>query len=135
MRSLAAALLLGFVVLLGCDAASSNKLVGEWSSDDLLTLIFDDDGTGIWSFGAPSADNAYSFYYAYDENLGVDYLVLNNFDNDEMRAVALHGIVAFEGENQFKVDWEPNAVGSKRTVVPSEFDPEQTLVFTKKVEQ
>lgn len=135
MRTYCLLVLIGLAFLLGCDSTDSSAIVGQWKSDDLLTLTFEDDGTGLWNFGSPGETGAAKFTYELSDYKYVQHITLSNFNSEEMKDITLFGIAEFEGTTQFKVDWEPGAAGSSRNVRPTDFDPEQTLVFTRSTDE
>jgi hypothetical protein len=131
MRAASILSILGFVSLTSCDSAAPSAIVGLWKSNDLLTLTFEDDGTGLWNFGSPSETATAEFTYELSDYKYVQHITLSNFNSEEMQDITLFGIAEFDGTTQFKVDWEPGTAESARNIRPTDFDPEQTLVFTR----
>ena len=123
------------MLLGGCSEAAHPSLEGTWVGEDAegsrQVLIFRDDNTATWKIESAQFTGSFDIEYSFDASTTPYHLDLTGFGNGPLTGQTLYGIIAFDGDESFRLDVEPGAAdGDGEDVRPTTFS-EQTIVYTK----
>ena len=127
---------MGMVVMLAaCRGDAGVSLVGEWTGTDTdgqtMQFVFQADGTGKWVVDAPGLVDTVTLRYTLNRDTVPHHLDLSRFDHGPLAGATLYGILAFDGDDSFRLDLEPGPPGAgDRAPRPRQFTAE-TVVFTR----
>ncbi|HMB93962.1 MAG TPA: hypothetical protein VKP65_24140 [Rhodothermales bacterium] len=119
----------------GCSKAAHPSLEGTWVGEDAegsrQTLIFRDDNTATWKIESSQFTGSFDIDYTFDASTTPYHLDLTGFDTGPLTGRTLYGIIAFDGDESFRLDVEPGEVnGNGEEARPLTFS-DQTVVYTK----
>jgi hypothetical protein len=129
-------LILWLVLLLGgCGEAAHPSLEGTWVGEDAegsrQTLIFRDDNTATWKIESSQFTGSFDIDYTFDASTTPHHLDLSGFDTGPLAGRTLYGIMAFDGDESFRLDVEPGETGEDGAVARPLVFGDQTVVYTK----
>lgn len=129
-------LILWLVLLLGgCGEAAHPSLEGTWVGEDAegsrQTLIFRDDNTATWKIESSQFTGSFDIDYTFDASTTPHHLDLSGFDTGPLAGRTLYGIMAFDGDESFRLDVEPGEIGEDGAAARPLVFGDQTVVYTK----
>jgi hypothetical protein len=94
-------------------------------------LIFRDDNTATWKIESVNFTGSFDIQYTFDASTTPYRLDLTGFGTGPLEGLTLYGIIAFDGDESFRLEVEPGEVGGAgEEVRPAAFS-EQTVIYTK----